>query len=96
MTPTTPEEIIDIIKDLKNSSKINDIPVKLIKLGCNYIAEVLSNLYNLCIQNAVYPKNFKCARVVPVFKSGNKDDLNNSDRLTNKDLLFLFYYKVCH
>lgn len=46
-------------------------------MAAPYIVEVLTYLFNLCIDNCVFPQCFKFAKVVPVFKKGDKSDYNN-------------------
>ena len=42
------------------------------------IADCVTHLINLSIKSGVVPSEWKQAKVVPLFKSGNKDDLDNS------------------
>ena len=47
------------------------------KLSKDVIANSLSDLFNACIDASVFPSDFKMARVAPIFKSDDREDLNN-------------------
>ena len=42
-----------------------------------HIADPLVYIINLSISSGIVPDNMKIAKVVPIFKKGNKDDVNN-------------------
>ena len=42
-----------------------------------YIVEPLTYIYNLCIQESVFPKMFNTAKVVPLEKNDDRSDPNN-------------------
>ena len=41
------------------------------------IADTLVYIYNLCIRKSCFPKVFKTARVIPIYKHGAKTDASN-------------------
>ena len=51
--------------DNKKSTGCDGISAKLLKIALPYIAETLTNSYNLCIQKNVFPTAFKRAKVIP-------------------------------
>ena len=75
--PTTPNEIILIIKDLKPNNSTDDIPTKLLKLANEEISLILSKLFNKMIEVGIYPSLLKYYRTTPVHKKGSKTDINN-------------------
>jgi hypothetical protein len=77
LNPTNVKEIRSIIGSLKNSNDLADIPVLLIKIGMDYISNIISNLYNLCILEGTYPNLFKIARIIPIFKKDEKNLIQN-------------------
>ena len=45
---------------------------------CPYrIAPSLCFIFNRCIVSGVFPDDLKCSKVIPLFKQGERDDLNN-------------------
>ena len=70
--PSTPQEVCDVIDQLKDKANRSvDCDTKFIKYGKIVIESFLSQLYNSCQLQGVFPNIFKVAEVVPVFK---KDD----------------------
>ncbi|XP_065571534.1 putative ankyrin repeat protein RF_0381 [Artemia franciscana] len=42
-----------------------------------YVAGILTSLINLCLKRRTFPDCLKIAKITPVFKGGNKNDLGN-------------------
>jgi hypothetical protein len=61
----------------KKSTGIDSISVRFLQLVINYICPSITFLINCCLREGVLPNIWKIAKVVPLFKSGNKNDLNN-------------------
>ena len=54
-----------------------DIPVSVLKLSKHVIAPILSKLFNQCIELGIYPSTLKIAKVIPLFKDGDKTCASN-------------------
>ena len=48
------------------------VPVKLLKLCVNEVADSLTSIVNLSFETATFPDIWKIARVTPIYKSGDK------------------------
>ena len=78
-TPTTEEEIISVIKQMKPSNSkgwdglCNDI---IIKIG-HLISKPLSHIINLSFYNGIVPWELKRAKVIPIYKQGDNTNINN-------------------
>jgi len=79
LEPVDESEIIKIIKGFKSSKSAgyDHITMEDIKNACIYITHPLVNIINQSLHNGIFPNNLKIARVVPVFKTGNKLDFKN-------------------
>ena len=77
--PTNCKEISEIVLSLKSktSSGPDNISNSLLKEIIPYILEPLTHIFNLSIQHGVVPHSYKLAKVIPVFKTGDKNDPNN-------------------
>ena len=75
--PAIENEVRTIILSLKNSNDLGDMPILLLKLGIHCIAECISDLFNLCILEGCYPDLLKIAKIVPIFKKGDKNLITN-------------------
>ena len=74
--PITAAEVITTIANLKNKSAgVDNISVKLLQTISNYISEPLTYVFNLCIENSVWPTTLKNAEVI--YKAGNKHSPTN-------------------
>ena len=57
---------------------LDNVHCKLLKMAAPVITDSLVNLFNMSIQQSVFPNAFKCARVVPLYKgSGSVNDILN-------------------
>ena len=63
--------------NLRKSPGLDGISVKLLKDTSDVIAQPLANIFNLSLQTAIFPDEWKIAKVSPVFKEGNKTDCGN-------------------
>ena len=78
MTPTV-AQIQNMIKRLINNKAtgMNGIPYKILKDNSTYLSPFFEELFNLSIKTNTFPDDFKIGKVAPVFKTGDKEDLNN-------------------
>ena len=76
---TSTREIENVISTLKlsNSCGYDEVPSKLLKLCSFYISSPLNYIRNWALFTGVFPDRLKYAIIRPLFKKGNKDDINN-------------------
>lgn len=76
--PVSQTEIENIIRDLRNSAPGADgVPPLIIKESPDIMITTLSHLINLSLSQGVFPDELKLAKVIPLFKSGDKLIINN-------------------
>ena len=75
----TPKMILEIIKTLKPKTSVgmDNISTKVLKEILPIILSSLVHLFNLSFKTGYIPKQFKTAKVVPIFKSGDKHAFTN-------------------
>ena len=74
----TLDELRDIIYSMKNSSSGSDlVSLKILKYIFPCISGVLTSLINDCFRQGRFPDCLKNARVTPVYKGGDRNDLGN-------------------
>ena len=56
---------------------LDDLDGKIIKMSAHVITETVTYIYNLCIDKNYFPKAFKQAKVIPIYKSGDNKDPSN-------------------
>ena len=76
ITPYEVKLIIDKL-DITKSTGLDGIGPKIIKHCGDYITPAIASIINNSILSGVYPDALKEARVIPIYKSGNRDDANN-------------------
>ena len=79
MTPTSPEEIANLIQTLSSNKSTgpNSIPMSILKKIKNEISISLSAIINNSFENGIFPNLLKSAQVIPVFKNGSRLSCNN-------------------
>ena len=75
--PIKPGEIKQLIMQLDSKKNSSDLCPKFLKLCNEYICNILSLLFNNCVEEGIYPKSLKVARLVPVHKVGNTKLVTN-------------------
>jgi hypothetical protein len=77
--PVTSNEITETLKQLapKKTADMNGISMHLIKLLSPELIVPLKHIFNLSLSEGTVPSQLKIAKVIPVFKSGDCQDLNN-------------------
>ena len=79
LAPTTPKEISDTGDSFSSSmcEAPDLISPKFYKVCAAPLSEILAKLINQCFTNGYFPKCLKLAKVIPIFKGGNTQDLGN-------------------
>lgn len=74
-----PSEILDVLKVLKvnKATGPDGISHRMLKNTSKTIAIPLTKLYNLSLKQCKFPSLWKVAHVMPLFKKGDKSDVNN-------------------
>ena len=62
---------------MKSSQGFDNISTKLLKSTIDEILIPLTHIINLSIQSATVPEKIKIAKIIPIYKSGEKDIFNN-------------------
>ena len=70
----TEEEVIDVVNSFKSktSTGYDDIDMSILKKVICHIAKPLTQIFNQSFMQAIFPDNMKIAKVIPIFKSGEK------------------------
>jgi len=76
--PVTSNEVALVIKNLKNKAcDLQSVPIFIYKRFSEIISPLIAKLYNLSISGGVFPDCLKVAKIVPVFKAGDPQLMNN-------------------
>ena len=71
--------VIETVKSMesKKSQDINGLSSSFLKQIVDSIATPLGHVFTLSFKQGIYPSRFKVSRVVPIFKSGDQESMNN-------------------
>lgn len=73
------QNILNIVKTLKksNSSGMDGISTNIIKASIDYILSPLTYVVNLSLSHGIFPEILKVAKVVPLHKKGDTNNVEN-------------------
>ena len=95
LRPANILEIIRLVRKLKNKGNvIFDIDPLLLKDNIYIFSEHLLILYNLSIEICIFPDPLKTARVTPVFKSGELDNVDNYRPISSLPVLSKLFERL--
>jgi hypothetical protein len=94
----SPLDISKIISKFKSKSSSGDdrITMTLIKHTCNALSIPLAALVNQSLHNGIFPHSLKLAKVLPIFKKGDKSLLDNYRPISLLSSLSKIFEKVVH
>ena len=102
LNPTLVTEIKKIISKMqpKNSTEIDEIPISVVKSSSDYILFSLCCILNLSLSQGQFIIDFKKAKVIPVYKKGQKTNVNNHwlislHQVLSKILEKIVYNRLC-
>lgn len=77
--PVSEIEVLEVIADLKNSNSSGEdnISNNVVKKCMKLISKPLAYLINSSLNQGIFPDKLKLAKIIPVYKSGNKNKLEN-------------------
>lgn len=82
--PITNFEVEDIIHGMNNKKSVglDEVPIRLLKACCSDVSPYLSEIINISVTQGIFPTFLKKSKTVPVFKKGNKEDVQNYRPIT--------------
>ena len=95
---TSEDEILKIIQSLDDSksSGPSNIPIKLLTISAPCLTLPLCKLINLYFTTGIFPDAIKVAKVIPIFKSGLSDDMNNYIPISLLSVFSKLIEKIMH
>ena len=79
-SPVTEDEVLKLIDSLKNTKSVGiyDINSFILKASAPVIVKSLTYLINKSLLEGIFPSRWKTAKIVPVFKKGDKMQADNN------------------
>ena len=97
LSPTTSEELNDVINNLKHASAgYDNLTLSILKHIFPAISRCLTHLVNLSMQSGEVPDEIKIAKVIPIFKSNDPSKLSNYRPISILPILSKIFEKVIY
>ena len=79
ISSTTEDEVAALISSLSNkkAKRVGDIDTFYVKISKHIISPLLCKLFNFAITQGIYPNALKLAEVIPIYKKGDVNNVNN-------------------
>ena len=79
MSPVSYSELLNVVSKLKckKSFHYHGLNMWIIKKTIIYVLEPFMHICNLSFSKVIFPLQMKIAKVIPIFKSGDKSQFNN-------------------
>ena len=79
LTPVDEVEVSRVVASCKNklSTDANELSMYIIKRIIATIVTPITHICNLSFKNGVFPDKMKTAKIIPIFKSGDREDCTN-------------------
>ena len=79
LDPPQPVEIFNVINSLNphTASGYDNISAYFLRLGNEVLAPILTAYFTWAFEKGIFPCTLKTAKVIPIFKTGNKNSVNN-------------------
>lgn len=90
-SPTTPDDIINIVSSLKssNSEGVDGVNVNVIKASIDLFASPLSQMCNISFSTGIVPDKLRISKVIPMFKNEDSTNFTNCRPISICTLLLL-------
>ena len=97
LAPITPSIVGLIIERMKSkSANIDTYSIKVLKYLVDIVSPILCNIINLSFETGYFPTFFKSARIIPLFKSGDKSNVQNYRGISILPIFSKIIEKVVH
>ena len=76
---TNEQEILNVVNNMnsKTSTDCNDVSMSVVKEVINVIVKPLTFIFNKSFMTGTFPDSMKKAKVIPIFKAGDKNIFTN-------------------
>ena len=77
--PVTPSQVKKSLQkvNVSKATGLDNISNRILKIAAPVIHQQLTYIFNLSIKQSAFPDDWKKAKVLPVYKTGDHDDRGN-------------------
>ncbi len=79
LEPILESEILNIVSNFRNkySTGYDNVSMNLVKSAISPITTPLKHICNTSVQTGIFPDQMKLAKVIPLYKAGDKKQFSN-------------------
>ena len=94
--PTSETEVIQLIHSLKNKNSCgpDKISANFVILAADILATTVKILFNYTFEFGIFRDCFKTAKVIPIYKQGDKTEMGNYRPISILSYLFKKFRKI--
>ena len=94
----TENEVLKMLKSIPNgkATGVDNLQVRILKISAPAIAKSLAYIINLSLSSGEFPKDWKSARISPIFKKGSKTEPGNYRPVSVLPVVSKFIERVVH
>ena len=98
LVPTTPEEVTDIISNIKLDKAVgpNSIPNNILHCLKNVLGKPISDIFNTSISLGIFPDCLKIQEIIPIHKKDSKMECKNYRPISLLSNLSKIFEKLLH
>ena len=97
VSPATRDEVANVINAFPTKGGyIKWIPVYIYKRLSAFLSDRISEMFNASVTEGIFPSSLKLARIIPIFKSGNKNDISNYRPISTLPVLSKIFERLMH
>ena len=95
--PCISDEVISVIKSFPvKMVDINEIPIFIFKTLSSIITPIIANFFTESVSSGCFPEVLKCARIVPVYKKGDRRDIGNYRPISTLSTMSKIFEKLMY
>ena len=87
---------IDSIIEKLNPNKSSDMSPRVLKIFKGTLSPTFATLFNNCVNAGVFPDDLKVARVILLYKSGDRSDISNYRPISLLPVFSKIFEKLIH